>query len=99
MSAARRPMLNFRMDFLLLLPHGHRVVLEVDGATHYSTGDRPDPAVYARGARADRELKLARYEVFRFGTTELQHPRSAEPMLRQFFADLFRQFDVTPREA
>src|ERR1019366_1074040 len=27
-------MLRFRMDFLLLLPHGQRVVLEVDGAQH-----------------------------------------------------------------
>jgi len=92
-------MLSFRMDFLLLLPHGHRVVLEVDGATHYSTDGRPDPAVYAKGARADRELKLARYEVFRFGATELKNPRNAEPMLRRFFTDLFRQFGVTPREA
>jgi hypothetical protein len=92
-------MLSFRMDFLLLLPHGHRVVLEVDGATHYSTGGRPDPAVYAKGARSDRELKLARYEVFRFGATELQDRNSAEPMLRQFFTDLFWQFNVTPRPA
>jgi very-short-patch-repair endonuclease len=85
------------MDFLLLLPHGHRVVLEVDGATHYSAGGRSDPAVYAKGTRADPELKLAGYEVFRFGATELQNPRNAEPMLRQFFADLFRQFGVTSR--
>jgi hypothetical protein len=90
-------LLRFRMDFLLLLPHGHRVVLEVDGATLYSTNGRPDAAVYANGVRADRELKLARYEVFRFGAAELQHPGSADPMLRQFFADLFRQFGVTPR--
>ena len=67
------------MGFLLLLPHGHRVVLEVDGKTHYSTGGRPDPDVYARGARADRELKLARYEVFRFGATEFQDDSSAGP--------------------
>jgi hypothetical protein len=92
-------MLGFRMDFLLLLPHGHRVVLEVDGATHYSTDGHPDAAAYAKGARADRELKLARYEVFRFGATELQDRKTAEPMLRQFFTDLFRQFGVTPREA
>ena len=92
-------MLNFRMDFLLLLPHGHRVVLEVDGATHYSTNGHPDAAVYAKGARADRELKLARYEVYRFGATELQNTGKAEPMLRQFFTDLFRQFDVTPQLA
>lgn len=92
-------MLGFRMDFLLLLPHGHRVVLEVDGKTHYATGDRADPDVYAKGTRADRELKLARYEVFRFGAAELQNTAKAEPMLRQFFTDLFRQFDVTPQQA
>ena len=89
-------LLSFRMDFLLLLPHGYRIVLEVDGATHYSTDGRPDAAAYADGVRGDRELKLARYEVFRFGATELQNPKSADPMLRQFFADLFRQFGVTP---
>jgi hypothetical protein len=92
-------MLGFRMDSLLLLPHGYRVVLEVDGATHYSTDGHPDAAVYAKGARGDRELKLARYEVFRFGAAELQNPRAAEPMLRQFFTDLFGQCGVTPHEA
>ncbi len=95
----RDALLRFRMDFLLLLPHGHRVVLEVDGAHHYSTDGRPDPDTYADGVRGDRELKLAGYEVFRFGAAELQHPRSAEPMLRQFFVDLFQQFGVTPRAA
>jgi hypothetical protein len=33
----------------------------------------------------------------RWGREQL--PRSAEPMLRQFFTDLFRQFDVTPHAA
>jgi hypothetical protein len=36
-----------RMDFLLLLPHGVRVVIEIDGQQHYSTGPeasaRPSP--------------------------------------------------------
>jgi len=73
-SAAWRPMLRFRMDFLLLLPHGHRVVLEVDGAQHYTSDDgRPDTAKYAANVRGDRDLKLSGYEVFRFGAAEL-HP-------------------------
>ena len=86
------------MDFLLLLPHGQRVVLEVDGSRHYASpdGKRPDPAKYADGVRGDRELKLAGYEVFRFGATELQDPEQARGLLRQFFADLFRRFGVTP---
>ena len=35
---------------------------------------RPDPAKYADGVCGDRELKLAGYEVFRFGATELPAP-------------------------
>jgi hypothetical protein len=42
----RDALLRFRMDFLLLLPHGQRVVLEVDGSHQYASpdGERPDPA-------------------------------------------------------
>ena len=42
-------LLGHRMDFLLLLPHGQRVVLEVDGSHHYASpdGTRPAPARYA----------------------------------------------------
>jgi hypothetical protein len=53
-------MLNLRMDFLMLLPGGHRVVIEVDGKHHYATGDRADPTVYAATMRGDRELRFAR---------------------------------------
>jgi hypothetical protein len=40
-------LLGHRMDFLLLLPHGQRVVLEVDGSHHYASpdGTRPAPPV------------------------------------------------------
>jgi hypothetical protein len=73
----RDALLRHRMDFLLLMPHGQRVVLEVDGSHHYATpdGKRPDATRYAANMRADRELKLSGYEVFRFGATELQRPR------------------------
>jgi hypothetical protein len=87
----RDALLRFRMDFLLLLPHGQRVVLEVDGSHHYAS-----PARYADGVRGDRDLKLAYYEVFRFGATELLDRGQARELLRAFFADLFRRFDVTP---
>ncbi|MBA8955989.1 hypothetical protein ACFQU9_19195 [Actinomadura namibiensis] len=46
--------------------------------------------------RGDRSLKLAGYEVFRFGTAELEEVRSAEGVLREFFAALYREFKVTP---
>jgi very-short-patch-repair endonuclease len=91
-------LLGHRMDFLLLLPHGQRVVLEVDGSHHYATpdGKRPDPRQYAALARADRELKLSGYEVFRFGATELKDLDSARKVLQAFFTGLFRRYGVTP---
>lgn len=87
-------LLRHRMDFLLLLPRGHRVVLEVDGKHHYANGDRADPAAYAKNMRADRDLKLTGYEVFRFGATELLDREQARPMVQEFFGDLFRSFGV-----
>jgi very-short-patch-repair endonuclease len=93
----REALLRFRMDFLLLLPHGQRVVLEVDGSQHFTSADgRPDGTRYAANMRGDRALKLSGYEVFRFGATELQDPERARTLLQQFFADLFRRFDVPP---
>ena len=89
-------LLRHRMDFLLLLPRGERIVLEVDGETHYATNGRPDPRQYADGARADRDLKLAGYEVFRFGATELQDPGSARALVGQFFTDLFQHYGISP---
>lgn len=93
----RDALLRFRMDFLLLLPHGQRVVLEVDGLHHYASpgGERPDPARYADGVRGDRDLKLSGYEVFRFGAAELQGRDQARDVLRPFFRDLFRRFGVS----
>lgn len=38
-------LLGHRMDYLFLLPHGQRLVLEVDGSHHYASpdGTRPSP--------------------------------------------------------
>ncbi|MCX4735081.1 hypothetical protein OG369_27045 [Streptomyces sp. NBC_01221] len=81
---------RFRMDFLMLLPHGRRVVLEVDGAHHYENG-----RAYAATVRGDRDLKLAGYDVFRFGSTELSDPHRARPLLQAFFTELFDAYKVT----
>lgn len=63
-----------RMDFLMLLEHGVRIVIEIDGRHHYATQDRDDPdhyvasaPKYAEMAEEDRRLQLAGYEVYRFG--------------------------------
>jgi len=88
-------LLRFRMDFLLLLPHGQRVVLEVDGKQHYSDSrGYADPEIYARGMLADRDLKLAGYEVFRFGAAELGSER-AGTVASDFFRSLFSRYGVS----
>ena len=80
------------MDFLLLLPGSVRVVLEVDGKQHYSdeTG-RASSSKYAGMAAADRDLKLAGYQVFRFGADELGKDSSVPAA---FFDALFKRFKV-----
>ncbi|CAO5151083.1 hypothetical protein FAIPA1_140022 [Frankia sp. AiPs1] len=44
--------------------------------------------------RADRELKLSGYEVFRFGTAELDDRAKAPDLIREFFFDLFQVYKV-----
>ncbi|MFI6401476.1 hypothetical protein [Streptomyces sp. NPDC050548] len=76
-----------RMDFLLLLPNGVRVVLEVDGKQHYANGNEASPRLYSEMVAEDRRLRLRGYEVYRFGGYEL-NTEGAEDMLRKFFDDL-----------
>jgi very-short-patch-repair endonuclease len=84
-----------RMDFLLLLPHGVRVIVEIDGQQHYSTGAeasaRPSAEEYARTVRSDRHLRLAGYEVYRFGGYELRDENVCVNVVEEFFSRLFRR--------
>lgn len=85
-----------RMDFLLLLPQRRRVVLEVDGRHHYaSSNGQADPHKYATMVAEDRRLRLAGYEVFRFGGAELMHEEPAKALLEDFFT---RLLDGSPPE-
>lgn len=78
-----------RMDFLLLLDRCRRVVLEVDGIQHYADSERrASPAIYAEMVAADRELRLAGYEVYRFGGHEIANRTRAAEILDKFFDDL-----------
>lgn len=87
-----------RMDFLMLLPDRVRVVLEVDGKQHYadSTDDRAlaSPRVYAETISADRRLRLAGYEVYRFGGYELRNEAVAAQTVEAFFNGLFARHGV-----
>ncbi|HEV7485844.1 MAG TPA: hypothetical protein VGQ65_09185 [Thermoanaerobaculia bacterium] len=91
----RDALLRFRMDFLLLLPNGVRVVLEVDGKHHYARNDgQADPTRYAAMVAADRELTLAGYHVFRFGADELHDEAAAHVAVKMFFDALFKRHGV-----
>lgn len=82
------PLARQRMDFLLLFSDRQRVVIEVDGKQHYAEGDMAKPALYSAMVSEDRRLRLAGYEVYRFGGYELtQKPRAAE-MVKGFFEQL-----------
>jgi very-short-patch-repair endonuclease len=82
------------MDFLLLLPNGVRIVLEVDGKQHYADGDRASPERYAEMVAEGRAQRLLGYEVFRFGGYELSQPDAAA-MLRKFFDELFTVHSIS----
>lgn len=68
-----------RMDFLLMLEQGVRIVIEIDGRHHYAVQDQGAPAryianaeLYAEMASEDRRLRLMGYEVYRFGGYEFR---------------------------
>lgn len=78
-----------RMDFLLLLPGRRRVVIEVDGRQHYATSDgKASTSRYAQMVREDRRLRLAGYEVYRFGGAEFRDADGGRGTLEEFFSRL-----------
>lgn len=76
-----------RMDFLLLFSDRRRVVIEVDGKQHYANGDKASPDLYGQMVAEDRRLRLAGYEVFRFGGAELFRSDS-KTLVGAFFDEL-----------
>lgn len=94
-ARGKQALLQSRMDFLLLLPHRVRVVIEVDGSQHYADQHgRADPQRYARMMVGDRDLRLSGYEVYRFGAAELMEPTAADSV-KAFFVALFERHSVT----
>jgi very-short-patch-repair endonuclease len=83
------------MDFLLLLERGARIVVEIDGSQHYAD-DRGNasPQKYAEMVRADRMLRLAGYEVYRFGGDDFARG-GADTIIVDFFRRLFERHGIT----
>ena len=87
------PLPRQRMDFLMLLPHRVRVVIECDGQQHYAGRDgRADPGRYAKMMADDRDLRLKGYEVYRFGGAELTDDQAANRLLSRFFDRLHERY-------
>lgn len=90
---APSPLVRQRMDFLLLLPNRHRIVIELDGVEHYSDGHgNADKKKYAEMMEEDRKLRLAGYEVYRFGGAEFTDKEKAREDLKSFFNSLFSKY-------
>lgn len=89
------PLQRQRMDFLLLLPHRVRVVIECDGRQHYAddTG-QASPRRYAAMMAEDRDLRLKGYEVYRFGGAELTDAAETQQLLDTFFDRLAERYSV-----
>jgi AbiJ-like protein len=89
------PLPRQRMDFLMLLPHWARVVIECDGRQHYADDNgRASPRRYAEMVAEDRELQLTGYEVYRFGGAELVDGPDAARRLNAFFDRLAERYPV-----
>lgn len=65
-------LLRQRMDLLLLIERNVRIVIEVDGKQHYADGDKASTSKYADMVAEDRRLRLAGYELYRFGAAEFK---------------------------
>jgi hypothetical protein len=89
------PLQRQRMDFLMLLPHRVRVVIECDGRQHYADDDgKASPRRYAAMMAEDRELRLKGYEVYRFGGAELIATAGLEKALGTFFDRLIERYST-----
>ncbi len=84
-----------RYDFLLLLPNGVRIVLEIDGIQHYAVKSEglwnASSDAYRKTVADTRELTLMGYEVYRFAASELATREYADVLVREFFPRLFER--------
>lgn len=71
------PLGRQRMDFLLLISDRQPVVIEADGKQHYAQGDQASAALHSEMVAEDRRLRLAGYEVYRFGGLRA-HPEAEQ---------------------
>lgn len=90
-----------KMDFLIILSHRDRVVIEIDGKQHYAEGEIASPRLYSEMVRAHREMSLLGYDVYRFGAYEFVNADRDEEVktrllenMKRFFIRLFKKYGV-----
>jgi very-short-patch-repair endonuclease len=95
--ANEKRLVRQRMDFLMLFSTHERIVLEIDGQQHYSENNTVRPDLYADMVAEDRRLRLAGYEIYRFGGYEL-FGNKGKTIITQFFQDLFKRHSIAMEE-
>lgn len=90
-----------KMDFLMIFSHKDRIVIEIDGKQHYAEGSVASPKLYSEMVRAQREMSLFGYDVYRFGGYEFMGADSDENVkkqvienLKEFFIRLFYKYGI-----
>lgn len=82
-----------RMDFLMLLSNRHRIIIEIDGKHHYTEGEKASPKLYSEMVAEDRRMKLAGYDLYRFGGYELSYG-DKDKLIEDFFRKLFDKYEI-----
>jgi very-short-patch-repair endonuclease len=78
----------------MLFPRNIRVIIEVDGKHHYSDEQgRANAPAYAAMVKADRDLRLVGYDVYRFGGEELTS-QSGPAVVTSFFENLLQRYRI-----
>lgn len=90
-----------KMDFLMILSHKDRIVIEIDGKQHYAEGTTASPKLYSEMVRAHRDMSLLGYDVYRFGGYEFMGADTDETVknkvlenIKQFFIRLFYKYGI-----
>jgi hypothetical protein len=73
-----------------------QVYLHYDPYTskHYSENGKASPKLYAEMVAEDRRLRLAGYELYRFGGYEFVDDEKAKQTVKNFFDDLFKLHSI-----
>lgn len=96
--------INQKMDFILCLSNGKRIIIELDGYQHYAekinflNGNyeyKFAPKNYAEMVSFDRKLRLDGYDIYRFGGLEYySDPLLFKNIMQEFFDTLFQKYNV-----